>query len=233
MPDGDVVPDGTLSSGPAQERLEVMHAEIRRRICLLDYPPGMRLSEIALAAELGTSRTPLRRVLAKLADEGLVRSVQGVGTFVTDCEVRELQQVYELRLELVELTGKLSPRRPDNALMEKFYALARRSKDVMQSRDPRAFTQLDMDHFQTLMQLTENHALREISERLYFKTKRIWIKSAIAAEIDLVDELTTFDREVDDIIAALEVADMAAVASIQKAHISMSFRRLMSAARKG
>ncbi|MDO7654393.1 MAG: winged helix-turn-helix domain-containing protein, partial [Paracoccaceae bacterium] len=56
-----------------------MHHEIRSRISVLDYPPGMRLSEVELAEEFGTSRTPLRRVLARLEDEGLVKPMHGVG----------------------------------------------------------------------------------------------------------------------------------------------------------
>lgn len=229
MPDAAPLPFDQDAPISARERFEAMHFEIRRRICLLDCAPGTRLSEVALAAEFGTSRTPLRRVLARLEDEGLVQSVHGVGTFVTDSDIRELEQVYELRVELVELTARLDPCPPDQALMDNFHALSKRSKEVMESRDPRAFTALDMDLFQSLMKLTRNKALREVCERLYYKTKRIWIKSALVAQIDLTEELQVFDREIDDIIAALKIGDLVAVANIQKAHISMSFRRLKNA----
>lgn len=230
--------DGLVVSGQpaeataasARERYARMHHEIRRRICLLEYAPGTRLSEEALAAEFGTSRTPVRRVLAKLEDEGLVRSVHGVGTFITDANIHELQQVYQLRVELVQLTGKLGPRQPDAELIAEFRQLAGRSKQMLQSRDPKAFTQLDMDFFQALMKLTGNQPLREICERLYYRTKRIWVQSALAAEIDLREEFDIFDREVEDVVAALEIGDLEAVANFQRAHISMSFRRLMNAA---
>ncbi len=233
MADIDLLPQElVVEAMPASARARYarMYEEIRRRICLLEFAPGTRLSEEVLAAEFGTSRTPVRRVLARLEDEGLVKSVHGVGTFVTDANIHELQQVYQLRVELVELTGKLNPRKPDASLMAEFHALAERSKKMMQTGNPRAFTQLDMDFFQALMKLTGNRPLREICERLYYRTKRIWIKSALAAEIDLDEEFYIFDREVEDVIAALEIGDLEAVANIQKAHISMSFRRLMSAA---
>lgn len=230
---GDAATDLAVEAAPgsARARYASMHREIRRRICLLDYAPGMRLSEQSLAEEFGISRTPLRRVLGRLEDEGLVESVHGVGTFVTDANIHELREVYELRVALVQLTGDLSPVPPSAAVMEEFLAIAERSKKMLTSGDPRGFTQLDMDFFQTLMKLTGNSPLREICERLYFRTKRIWIKSALAAEIDLREEFTIFDREVEDVIAALRIGDLEAVANIQKAHISMSFRRLMMAAR--
>ena len=63
---------------------ERIYLVLRNRISLLDYAPGQRLSEEKLAEEFGVSRTPLRRVLARLEDEGLLKSVQSVGTIVTD-----------------------------------------------------------------------------------------------------------------------------------------------------
>ena len=96
------------SRGAARERYERIYAILRTRICLLDYPPGQRLREEDLAEEFHVSRTPLRRVLGRLEDEGLLRSVHGVGTIVTDIDIDGLQQVYQLRVELAELVN-LSP----------------------------------------------------------------------------------------------------------------------------
>lgn len=224
---------GPLGAGSARDRFERMHAEIRTRICLLDYAPGTRLSEETLAAEFGISRTPLRRVLARLESEGLLQSVHGVGTFVTDVEIGELAQTYRLRLELAELTGKLDPVAPGPALMAAFEALSVRSKALMAAPDPRTFARLNMDFFLTLLQLTANEPLREISERLYFQTTRIWLKSVFASQIDLKDEVAIFDREVDDILRALKVGDVHAAALVQRAHISMSFHRMRRGAQGG
>jgi DNA-binding GntR family transcriptional regulator len=214
----------------ARNRFERMHDEIRTRIVLLDYAPGERLSEEALAAEFGISRTPLRRVLARLESEGLLQSVHGVGTFVTDVDIAELAQTYRLRLELAELTGKLDPVAPDDALWEDFRALSARSKALIAAPDPRRFAQLNMDFFLALLRLTANEPLREISERLYFQTTRIWLKSVFASLIDLTDEVLVFDREIEDILRALRIADLHAAALIQRAHISMSFERMRRAA---
>jgi len=215
-----------ITTPNARDRFDRMHAAIRDRICMLDYAPGTRLSEEALAAEFGTSRTPLRRALVRLEGEGLLRSVQGVGTFVTDVEVEELAQTYQLRLELAELTGKLGATAPNEALWQDFRALAARSEAMILKPDPRAFAQLNMEFFLALLRLTSNEPLREICERLYFKTARIWLKSFFASRIDLGDEARIFDREVRDILSAIELGDLHAAALFQRAHISMSFERM-------
>lgn len=206
-----------------------MHHEIRQRICLLDYPPGMRLSETALAEEFGTSRTPIRRVLARLEDEGLVQSHHGVGTLVTDADIIELEQVYRLRVELTELTARLDPAVPDAQFLARFDQLVKRGQNIVQSGTPRAFTQFDMDVFQELLQLTENLPLRQTLERLYYQTKRIWLRAAQEAQLDLQEEFRIFQHELEAIQLALRSGDLEAVAHIQRAHISMSFKRLQHA----
>ena len=210
----------------ARDRFEILHHELRNRICLLDYAPGMRLSETELAEEFGVSRTPLRRVLARLEDGGLVHSVHGVGTFVTDVNIEELAQTYQLRMELAELVGKLSPKRPDAALSVRLSDLSQRAKALVQNPEPRAFAQINMDFFLARLELSDNAPLREISERLYIQTTRIWLKSFFASIIDLNEEIRVFAREVDEVIAAIELGDLQAAALIQRAHISMSYSRM-------
>jgi DNA-binding GntR family transcriptional regulator len=216
----------TSVSGGARDRFVRMHHEIRMRICLLDYEPGTRLSEEMLAAEFGVSRTPLRRVFARLESEGLLRSMHGVGTFVTDVDIAALAQTYRLRLELAELIGKLDPVPPSTELLEEFRLLSARSKALLHDPDPRRFAQLNMEYFLTLLRLTANEPLRAISERLYFQTTRIWLKSVFASLIDLRDEVVIFDREIHDVLRAIEMHDLHAAALIQRAHVSMSFVRM-------
>ncbi len=218
--------DSTDLAPSARDRFDRMHAAIRTGICLLDYAPGMRLSEEALAAKFGVSRTPLRRVLARLEGEGLVKSVHGVGTFVTDVDIAELAQTYQLRLELAELTGKLNAVAPDADLWNEFREMSDRSKALLIDPDARRFAELNMDFYLALLKLTANEPLKDICERLYFRTTRIWLKSVFASQIDLADEVDVFDREVHDILRALEVGDLHAAALIQRAHISMSFKRI-------
>ena len=210
-----------------KDRHASMHGEIRQRICLLDYPPGTQLSESVLADEFGTSRTPMRSVLARLEGEGLVRSVHGVGTIVTDADIMELEQAYRLRVELTALTGRLDPVMPDASFMERLDGLIARAAGMTADGTPKAFTKLDMDSFQTLLELTANDPLRQVLERLYYQTKRLWLVRAIKSELDLCEEYRIFLHELEAIQIGLQSGDLNAVAQMQRAHISMSFNRLI------
>jgi DNA-binding GntR family transcriptional regulator len=225
--DAATLPEAPSAPRPlsARERFERIYLILRDRICLLDYPPGSHLSEEELAQEFQISRTPVRRVLARLESEGLVQSVHGVGTLVTDVDIEELQQVYHLRLELALLIGKLSPIPRTAADLDRIRALIQRCDDDMRNPDQRAFLRLNMDFFYELTAMTGNQPLREISERLYFQVARVVLK--FMPQLGLVEEFVAFRREMMEILAAAEIGDWESVGHIRRAHISMSFHRMM------
>lgn len=208
----------------SRERFERIYKAIRDRICLLEYEPGMRLGEEELAREFNVSRTPIRRVLSKLESEGLLESRHGVGTFVTDVDIDALAQVYRLRMELAELIGKLDPIPRGEADVERVRALLVRCDQLLKKPDAKAYARLNMDFFQELSVMIGNAPLREISERLYYLTTRIWLKSV--PHLNLPDEIEVFRREMADILQAMAVGDLEAVGHIRRSHISMSVKRM-------
>ena len=217
----------------ARERFERIYRTLRDRICLLEYPPGMRLSEEELAEEFALSRTPVRRVLGRLEVEGLIEARHGVGNIVTDVDIDELEQVYRLRMELAVLIGRLSPVARSEADIERIRGLIARFDSLPRDADHKAFARLNMDFFSEISAMTGNQPLREISERLYFQTSRIILK--LMPQLNLQQEFAAFGREMQDILAAMEIGDLASVGHIRRSHISMSFTRMMRYAghRKG
>ena len=208
----------------ARERFERIYKTIRDRVCLLEYEPGARLGEEDLAREFGVSRTPLRRVLSRLESEGLLESRHGVGTFVTDVDLDGLLQVYQLRMELAELIGKLDPIPRQSHDLARVRDIIARCDALLEAPDAPTFARINMDFFQELAAMIGNEPLREISERLYYQTSRIWLKSV--PHLNLRDEIVVFRREVADILSAMEVGDLEAVGHIRRSHISMSVRRM-------
>jgi DNA-binding GntR family transcriptional regulator len=73
---------------------------IREGILSGRYTPGERLIETRLAAELGVSRTRIRDALARLHSEHLVTTAPNRGMVVRPLSVRDIEEVYALRLLL-------------------------------------------------------------------------------------------------------------------------------------
>jgi DNA-binding GntR family transcriptional regulator len=224
------VSDAPVAERPsARVRAERIYRTLRDRICLLDYPPGARLSEEELAAEFAISRTPLRKALARLEAEGLIASVHGVGTIVTDVDIEELAQVYALRMELAPLLGRLDPVPRTPADLARIRAMIAECDAIAERGDARAFLRLNMAFVQEVNMLTGNLPLREISERLYIQVARVVLK--MMPELGLAAEFRAFRNEMEEVLAAAEIADWDAVGHIRRAHISMSFTRMLQNAR--
>ena len=73
--------------------------------------------------------------------------------------------------------------------------------------------------------------VREICERLFLQTARIWLKSMAAARIDVAAEVRIFADEIDEVLRALAIGDVRSAALIHRTHISMSYTRMRIASR--
>lgn len=85
---------------PQRERVYLL---LREEVMNGRISPRERLGEVALAERFGASRTPVREALARLLSDGLVER-RGNGFFVVMPNLRELRDLYELRVTL-ELRG--------------------------------------------------------------------------------------------------------------------------------
>jgi DNA-binding GntR family transcriptional regulator len=81
---------------------------LRADIVACRLPPGETLSEAALAGRLGLGRAPIRAALARLADEGLVLAIPRRGWVVSPVTMRDIHEVFALRLMLEAEAARLT-----------------------------------------------------------------------------------------------------------------------------
>ena len=168
-------------------------------------------------------------MLARLEAEGLIGSVHGVGTIVTDVDIEALAQVYALRRELAPLLGKLDPLPFTPVQLDRIRGMIAECDALAERGDARAFLRLNMAFVQEVNQLTGNLPLREIGERLYIQVARVVLK--MMPDLGLAAEFHAFRQEMVEVLAAAEIGDWDAIGHIRRAHISMSFTRMAQNAR--
>lgn len=108
-------PRAQLKAGPdtAPSAARRAYELLRQRILDLSLPPGARIVELAIAAELGLSRTPVHEAVQRLADEGLVEIHQRVGTFVARIPLEGLEEAMLVRSALEQaLVERIAARKP-------------------------------------------------------------------------------------------------------------------------
>jgi DNA-binding GntR family transcriptional regulator len=128
--------------------------------------PGNIVNEMALAKELGISRTPVREALLELSSQGLVEILPRKGIrikYFTEQDVHEVCEIREL-IELAVVEGMArnradrSPKRLESALKQQRQAV--KNGDVME------FLEADRRFHLSLTGLTDNRRLRRILENL-------------------------------------------------------------------
>jgi DNA-binding GntR family transcriptional regulator len=93
---------------------DTAYLQIKQAILDCVLAPGESLVETRLAEELGVSRTPIRRAIARLEQEGFVTADVSKGYNVAEISLRDLEEMYQLReiLEchlIRETAGRFAP----------------------------------------------------------------------------------------------------------------------------
>lgn len=99
--------NSTASAHGSRSIREKAYSLIQQKIAQGELAPGAAVSEIPLAQELGSSRTPIREALGQLVAEGLLEQTPNRGTVVVQFGRQDIIELYELREALeVYAVGK-------------------------------------------------------------------------------------------------------------------------------
>jgi DNA-binding GntR family transcriptional regulator len=85
-----------------------VYERVRAAILDGDLAPGAVMSQVALAEELGISRTPLREALRMLQSEGLVEGEPNRRVRVAPMSAQDLEELYIIRVALEAQALRLS-----------------------------------------------------------------------------------------------------------------------------
>jgi len=85
-----------------------LYFEIRDRIMAGAFPQGSRLRERELADAFGVSRIPLREALPRLEADGFVATSPRRGARVAQLTVRDIEEVYTVRLGVDVFAARLA-----------------------------------------------------------------------------------------------------------------------------
>ena len=159
-------PSDSLSDG-------VVVPALREAIVEGVLEPGSRLSEVQVAKQLNVSRTPMREAFAQLEREGLVTVVARVGAFVRSVTLRDVTEIYRVRMALECLAVQLAA--------ERITALGRAQledvTDAMQAslaaNDPASYVD-GLDRFYAIvMTLADNRTLQATHASLIGPVRRL------------------------------------------------------------
>lgn len=145
---------------------ELVCENIRQAIIDGTFSPGERLMEIQLADEMGVSRTPVREAIRKLELEGFVVMIPRRGTYVADISIRDITEIYEIRISLDVLAAGLAAERiTDDELNQLNNLLIEISKHVA-TMNMEKIVELDTAFHDLLYKAARNERLCSIINNL-------------------------------------------------------------------
>ena len=171
-----------------------IYNQIRNRILFLEYQSGQILNEKVLADEFGVSRTPLREVLCRLEWEQLVRILPRSGTMVTEIEFHKMVNIFQVRLEVEALAGRLAAEMMAPSHLESLEQLEKDCETLIDQRNQKGLAMIDFALRRILYDAGNNQVLRDISNQLYSLTFRIWF--VIMGHGDWTEEVLAMTEEI-------------------------------------
>jgi len=187
-----------------------IYKELKKRIVYLDYKPKQVLNIKELAKEFRVSPMPIREVLILLETEKLIHIIPNNGIYVNDVSFQELKDVFEVRLFLIGLSGRLAAERINPEELSK---LKESLEKVKQEKDRRKLIQLDAEFHDLVNYSTKNKTLAETLKRLRNQIGRLWF---FAKENDAYSQKIPEDFE--ELIKALENKEQNKSEQIMKDH---------------
>ena len=156
---------------------------------------GCKLPEVALAKQIGVSRTPVREAVAQLESEGFLIQIPNTGSFVRMMQRDELDELFGFRIHLECYALQLVTQSPQIKLINKLdricssmFELLR--KTYLQNNNAKAtlrfafearWYQLDAQFHELILQSANNRWIKRVSSQLHLMS-RIFMPGRIISQ---------------------------------------------------
>ncbi len=150
-----------------ESNVDRLYDALRRMASDFAFKPDSRINESALAAELDSSRTPIREALNRLVAEGFLTFQSGRGFFCRSLSPELVMDLYEARVAVeVEAVRLACARGSDAAIADLIHQLEAIEPDYTPDTDPDSLLVMDEQFHRQLCQLSGNSELCRMLDNL-------------------------------------------------------------------
>lgn len=177
---------------------------IKHKIVSLELAPGQVIDEAALRKALNLGRTPIREALQRLALEKLVVIVPRRGMFVSEIGLKDLQQLFEVRLVLECVAARFAAQRGREHHWRRMTAVLADLPPDGEPLDNQMLIAIDGACHSIIYDATENEFLADSLRTMYSLSLRLWyymlaqigdMRNAILEHQNILDALREGDAD--------------------------------------
>jgi len=204
----------TLRLGDGYRPLrDVVCDTIRDQIMNGDHPPGTRLVEDRLAAELGVSRNPVREALRVLEAEGFVEMIPRRGAVVAALSDREVEEIFEVRSALEALAARLAARKSDAKAKAALKQVLTESRQALRRPEPAELAALNTRFHELVVDIADNGYLRGViiplrgrMQWIFTRTVGARAKHSLSEHVEMAEAIIAHDEDRAATLAEAHIA---------------------------
>jgi DNA-binding GntR family transcriptional regulator len=150
-------------------------ASLREAIISGEIGSGEQIVEGKVAQQLGVGQGVIREALIELEHQGFVQRMPFSGTQVTELTLKDVQQIYDIRIELEPLAFFLAGPNAYKQHILELKEIAGKSRSASNSRDLDAFFGAVISFRKKIWALSENRHLQQILERIVMPLYALYV----------------------------------------------------------
>jgi GntR family transcriptional regulator, rspAB operon transcriptional repressor len=164
-----------LASVPGNSLREQVYQQLKGDIILGVYRPGEKLDVARLIAQHGMSKTPVRDALHALQQDGLVEVLPRVGYFASRITIKDVEDIFQLRLIVEAASAELAAPRIAIEDLEALENLTRRRYVAGNVRSYKEFLADNREFHYRVAEAAGNQRLADVVNNLLNQMQRLLI----------------------------------------------------------
>lgn len=202
-----------------------VYAIIKARILNHEIASGEKINIDQLARDLEVSNIPIREALSRLAAEGLVDTVPFKGMYVAKMSLQELDEMFEIRMELECLAIRKAAQQIPSASLEQLKAeMNSYSLPEVATSEQKIQIVAEMNEslHGLILNYCGNHSLRQLIQMYIEKIQRYLTVSQTDLDHQLIQDEW---NEHMGIVNCLASGEVTAAEQALKQHLENSYKR--------
>ena len=197
---------------------------LREAILKGDLTTGEKITEVEIAEQLNVSRTPVREAFRMLELEELINIVPQHGVFVAGVETKkEIDDIFQLRMELEGLAAYLAARNISNEQIKKLEEYSKQIEKCIEENDQKACIRVDIAFHQIIKEASNNKWLDKFLDSLFEQATRF--RSSSFAQKGRMNE---FLNEHKELARAIADGNPELAQELAKKHIRGAWNSILS-----
>ncbi|SES18768.1 GntR family transcriptional regulator [Psychrobacillus sp. OK032] len=150
---------------------EKVYEFLRAKILAAEYKPGDRLIIRKIARQLEVSDIPVREAIKKLTADGLLEIKSHSGARIAPFNIKNLEEMFLIRLELEPLATRLAAKSATNEEIMLLENLVLEMEQHLKNNDIEEYTHTNREFHKQLYRSSHAPVLIEIIENLYLRSE--------------------------------------------------------------